>query len=816
MMKYRMRFTAIWLAALLAFGAIFPVLAQDGEITLVPFTNETLGVEGVIPEGWSETAPGVYARGKEFGDLASVIIHPESGMTAEALTGLLLGQLGIDALPASSGTLETASYSWTLYKISVELSGMNITVDLALAEDKTGVTLVLLQTLDNDYPALHESVFIPVVQALAPSREAGPDEGDEAEDENLYKDPAGKFSVPIPTNWSAEQRDGYAYLYSPDDLIGVSIVVIEASTPEQALEEAWAIVDPDFDKAIEDTTEIPVSSLEQFVIYTYEIADEEDFVVQAEVRMVEGLAYVLIFRADLIQAEQRAAQLQVIDSGFEIAAIEVTDLSTVEPLPLTDEFIAEFEAYIKTAIKTYQTPGVAVVIVRDGAIVYANGFGVRNPQGDPVTPETRMLIGSTTKTMTTLLMAQMVDDGVMDWDTPVQDILPTFAVADPEVTQTLTMQHMVCACTGVPRRDLELIFNADELTAEGIIESLSTFEFFTDFGETFQYSNQMVASAGYLAALVAGGEYGTLYKDYVTLLEERVFTPLGMDSTTFSFEGALASDNYAVPYGLYTDFSFKPLPFEVEEAFLVPITPAGAAWSTGLDMANYMIMELNEGVAADGTRIVSEENLKRTWQPQVAMTALDDYGLGWIVSDFHGLQMLSHAGNTVGFTSEFTFLPERDLGVVVLTNQRISFLNGAIRARLFEMLFEQPATVDAELQFGFNMIRDQYKELGGDIVRTVDTETAARVIGSFTNDALGSVTITLNDEGVLIFDADDFQSALWRYTGDELADDEETIRFLLYDPPLNGLGVRFEPNDTGIYQMILGEGVLEYTFRRVE
>jgi hypothetical protein len=272
-----------------------------------------------------------------------------------------------------------------------------------------------------------------------------------------------------------------------------------------------------------------------------------------------------------------------------------------------------------------------------------------------------------------------------------------------------------------------------------------------------------------------------------------------------------------VPYGLYMDFSFEPLPFEIEEDFLVPITPAGAAWSTVLDLAKYMIMELNEGVAADGTRIVSAENLAHTWEPQIAISASDEYGLGWIVSDFDGLQMLSHAGNTVGFTAEFAFLPERDLGVVVLTNQRVSFLNGAVRSRLAEMLFEQPYTADEEFRFSFNLARDQYLELQDKIERTAEPEVAALAVGFFTSDALGDVTISLNNEGVLIFDGGEFQSELWLYTADdEKAEEEEAAVFLLYDPPLSGLIIRFEPDDEGVYQLTLGGGVNEYTFERVE
>ncbi len=813
-MFHRVRYTVVLLAALLVLGPVLPVIAQGGEITLVPFSNEAFGIEGVIPEGWSEAGPGVYARGAGTGDLTSLIMQAAPGMTAEALTGVLLGQLGLDALPESTDILETDAYTWTLYEIGLEQSGMSIKVDLALAENETGVTLVLLQTLEDEYAALHEAVFLPAVQALAPIG-TGADEGEETEEEAMYEDPAGRFSVPVPTNWTAEDRENYAFLYSPEELITVTILAIEIDDPAEALAEAWAIVDPDFDRAVEETIEIPASNLDQFILYSYETDEDEEIITQVEVRVHEGWAYLLFFNADLTEAQQRQAQLTIIDSGFDITAMEETDLSATEPLPLTDDLIAEFEAYIEEAMQTFATPGAAVVIVRDGEIVYANGFGVRNPAGDPVTPETRMMIGSTTKTMTTLLMAQTVDEGMMNWDTPVIEVLPTFAVADPDLTRHITMQNMVCACTGVPRRDFEIVFNSSELTAETVLASLSTFEFFTDVGEAFQYSNQMVAAAGYLTALAGGGEYGDLYDAYVSLMEERIFGPLAMDSTTFSFEEVLASDNYAVPYGMYMDFSFEPLPFEVEETFLIPITPAGAVWSTVLDLAKYMIMQLNEGVAADGTRIVSAENLAHTWEPQIAISVSDSYGLGWIVSDFHGLPMLSHAGNTLGFTADFTFLPEQDLGVVVLTNQRISFLNGAVRSRLAEMLFEQPYTADEGYQFSFDLIRDQVLEVGAKLEQVAAPETTAIAVGAYINDALGDVTISLNDDGVLIFDAGDFQSEMWLYIDDE-EEEEETVIFLLYEPPLNGLGIRFEPDENGIYQMTLGGGVNEYAFERTE
>ncbi|NLX09549.1 MAG: beta-lactamase family protein [Chloroflexi bacterium] len=844
---------AVLLVLALALGPLGAALAQGDEITLVPFTNETFGLQGMIPEGWNEAAPGVYARGAGMTDLASLIIQAAPGMTADALAGMLLPQLGIDALPESAGTLETDAYNWTLYEIEVEQAGLSITVDLALAENEAGVTLVLLQTLADEHEALHEAVFIPAVEAVAPAGvDAGAGEGAASGAADTYEDPDGRFSVPIPTNWSIEEREGYTYLYSPDELLNVSIVVVDTIDPEAAAEEAWAVVDPDFDRAIEQTDEIPFPPHDLFVLYTYEMGEDEEFVYQIEVRVYGDEAHVLIFKADLEEAQRRQSQLAIIDTGYDITAIEDTDLTTVEPLPLTEELLAEFEAYIETALETYDTPGAAVAIVRDGEIVYANGFGVRNPAGDPVTPETLMMIGSTTKTMTTLLMAQMVDEGVFDWETPAIEVLPTFAVAEPDITQSITMENLVCACTGVPRRDLELIIQAEDLTAEGMLESLETFEFFTDFGEAFQYSNQMVSAAGFLTTIAAGGELGTLYEDYVSLMEERVFTPLGMDSTTFSFEEVLAGDDYAVPYGLFLDFTFQPISFDLEEYWLEPIAPAGAAWSNVLDMGRYMLMELNEGVAPDGTRIVSAENLAHTWQPQVAISATDDYGLGWIVSDYHGLQLLSHDGNTLGFTAAFAFLPEQDLGIVVLTNQRISLLNTTVSARLLELIFEQPPTADDEMQFTFNLFRDQYLELAEDAERITAPDLVEPLVGTYTNEALGDVTISVNEEGVLIFDSSEFQSELWHYVSSEEIMDEAAaplegagpeavavpteeaaeptaevepteeagdtgeISFLFYDPPLTGTGITFEQDDAGVWQITLGGGLTEYIFERVE
>ncbi|MDY6893242.1 MAG: serine hydrolase domain-containing protein, partial [Chloroflexota bacterium] len=438
-------------------------------------------------------------------------------------------------------------------------------------------------------------------------------------------------------------------------------------------------------------------------------------------------------------------------------------------------------------------------------------FGVREMGGnDPVTPDTLMLIGSTTKTMTTMLMAQLVDDGIMDWDTPVVDIMPTFTVADPEITQMITVQHLVCACTGVPRRDFEMIFNSEDTGAEGIIESLADFEFFTGFGEAFQYSNQMVATGGYVAAMAAGGEYGNLYEDYLALMQERIFDTVGMPNTTFSFDKAKASGNYGIPHDNNIALEYSPMSLDVEEALLGPVVPAGGAWSNVMDMARYLVTELDEGVAPDGTRVVSAENLKKTWEPQVAITDDASYGLGWIVDEYKGLKVLHHGGNTNGFTSDLAFIPDVDLGISVLTNQYGSLFNQLVRFRLLELMYQQDPQFEEAAQFQIDMMKKASDEVMAQIQESINTEEIAPYLGQYSNAALGDITVQWQQDK-LIFDSGEFQAEIRARINDE-----GELSYVLYDSLLSGLPVKTEETEDGRYVIVIGLGVNEYTFEKVE
>ena len=572
---------------------------------------------------------------------------------------------------------------------------------------------------------------------------------------SILEDPEGRFSVVIPKNWHTSPAQGYSVLTDPDGAIKVYVLSVESNNVEQGLKAAWAMVEPSFALQPAKVKTPPQEGVEQVAKITYQTGDPQR-AVSATGQLVQGRVYTILTDGAAEAVARRDSQLTIIETGYNIKAIKKVDLTGVAPKLFDAQIQAELEAYIAEAMARADIPGTAVAIVQNGQIVYEKGFGLRQlGQPDPITPETRMMIGSISKTMTTMMMATVVDDGKMTWDTPAQQIYPNFAVADPQLSRQVTMRNLVCACTGVPRRDLDLFFNASHLTAEDVVASLQSFEFFTPFGEAYQYSNQMVATGGYLAAQAAGRGTGDLYTDYLAQMQQRVFDPIKMPNTTFFFDTVQSSGNYARPHGDNLYGEYTPLPLTYEQ-FVRPVAPAGGVWSTAHDMARYLMTELNHGRGPDGTRVVSAANLEETWQPQVPITAQASYGLGWAVDQYKGLRLIQHDGATSGFSSDFAFLPEANLGIVVLTNAHYtSHFNEAVRFRLLELAFGQPKAHNAQFVYQPRLASpDQAPSLA-----ELDPAAVEPYLGAYHNEAVGDITLRLQD-GKLSLDAGEIVAEL--------------------------------------------------------
>ena len=329
---------------------------------------------------------------------------------------------------------------------------------------------------------------------------------------------------------------------------------------------------------------------------------------------------------------------------------------TADPKNL-DREIADF---VEAVMAEDGLPGAAVAVVSQDAILFAEGFGYRDVENKlPVTPETLFHIGSTNKSITALLIATLVDQGLFGWDTPVVEIYPDFELSSDEATATVTMRHLLGMQSGIPD-DAEDDFDSETASGEDVFAFVRSVPLLGLPGEEFSYSNISASLAGYLGVMAAGADYPDLYTGYEQLLEQQVLNPIGMKTAVLRVSEAENNPDYGKSYVVE---SGKAVEAEREDYDGDPLAPSGALKANVIEMAAYIRTQLNRGQAPNGVRVVSAENLLETWQP-----GLEDYALGWEISEYAGVEVLSHEGAFDHYLSVIGFVPELNIGFVILTN----------------------------------------------------------------------------------------------------------------------------------------------------
>ena len=477
--------------------------------------------------------------------------------------------------------------------------------------------------------------------------------------------------------------------------------------------------------------------------------------------------------------------------------------------PIPAELIDSLEEYVALTMQETGVPGLAMALIQGNRVIYSKGFGVRDLEtGEPVTTDTLMGIGSSTKTMTAVMIASMVDDGLIRWDTPVRDIWPGFQLSDPEISDALTVRHMLCMCAGVPRRMEEITFRYSELSPESIIESLAEIPLVGPFERKFAYSSRMLAAGGFLAAMVDGAEYGRLEEGYRTVMQSRILDPLGMQRSTFSVDEAVASGNYATPY--YAGLAgIETVSVKVEEIFR-PIAPAGGLWSTVEDMSKYLLMLLDDGRTPDGRRLVSVENLEVLWEPGVRIDAQNHYGLGWHIENYKGVRVYHHPGGTAGFAAELVVLPDYDLGFVLLSNRLdlVAPIGRMATYRLLEMLAGKSQTYDGEIKAKKSDMDEQLDVLSQMTQQSVDPDAVERFLGVYENEVLGAVSLTLHpDDNSLWLDVGEYEIPLRRLKSGE-------DQYILYSSIFVGKTLTLGTDSLGGSVMTLKGDEAVYNFKR--
>ena len=619
--------------------------------------------------------------------------------------------------------------------------------------------------------------------------------------------PGSSAATPLPSGWSlAQEPRPLLTVVSPEGDLHVAFATGPlACTPEETARPAWRLFVSSFDFPVLQKVQMPGSSgWDAIFQIVYNVPAAESRSAVAILRTLRDRAYLILILGSKGSLSRRDAQISELLENWKPEGLTAKSLVGSQRRTWEPKQNAEMASFLRSATERLHVPGAAIAVVQGRRIVFAEGFGVRRiGSNEQVRPETQFMIGSSTKPLTTLMMARLVAAGNFEWSTPVTRLLPDFALADSELTNRLQMRHTVSASTGMPRRDLDLVFKFKGVTPEQRLSEMREMRPTTGFGETFQYSNYLVAVGGYAAARSFRPQ-GSLDDAYQRAMRELVFDPLGMSRTTFDEPGSEAA---ASPHSI--DFEGKSVLLEpVMEEFANAIAPSGAAWSTVIDMAQYLLLELNGGKLCNGHEFLREEAVQARWSGGIKINEKMSYGLGLLRSDEQGLDVLSHGGNTLGFSTDLYFLPKEGIGAVVLTNLRAANLFlAAAREKVFELLFD--ASPKAEKMIAA-AAQSEREAVAGRLARVkTDATSLARlekIVGEYESRELGPLVVRWEDGQY----QGEFES--W---GSALGVEEQpngSFLVVLTGPPWVG-GVRLQVVDDG-RALVLDGGQKLYRFER--
>ncbi|HEX7339936.1 MAG TPA: serine hydrolase [Rhodanobacteraceae bacterium] len=365
--------------------------------------------------------------------------------------------------------------------------------------------------------------------------------------------------------------------------------------------------------------------------------------------------------------------------------------------------LADFDAYVDRVLKAFDVPGIGVAIVKDGRVVLARGYGVRNVKtGAKVDAHTLFAIASNTKAFTAASLSMLADEGKLDMGGRVTDYLPWFRMSKPDVTHEMRVRDLLAHHSGLSLGAGDLLYwPTTDYTSKQVVERLAHVPLKYGFRAHYFYDNILFG----VAAMVIENVSGESYRHF---LQTRIFEPLGMRDTRFNYTFIKPTDkDVATGYAKYNFTTLKPM----AKLSWSNVSGAGGIYSSVDDMAKWINAQLAGGVYgknADGTpkRLFSEARHKEMWSVQTAIEPhaskipalaaitpqYEGYGEGWHLSQYRHHKMVFHTGGWPGFVSRVTMIPDMHLGMVVLTNAQSGAAFQAVTYRILDAFMHQPKT----------------------------------------------------------------------------------------------------------------------------
>jgi CubicO group peptidase (beta-lactamase class C family) len=502
--------------------------------------------------------------------------------------------------------------------------------------------------------------------------------------------------------------------------------------------------------------------------------------------------------------EKRGAPIDLIFSTVRPKGYQKESFAGRQAHPLDAARIAQLTDFLQNGMKLLDVPGVGLALLDHDKVVFAGGLGVRElGKPEKVDQNTLFMAASNTKGMTTLLLARLVDQGKLKWDEPVVNVYPKFKLGDADTTKKVLVKNLVCACTGLPRQDLEWIFEFKNATPESSLALLGTMQPTSKFGEVFQYSNLMAAAAGFISGHIAypNLELGAAYDK---AMQTMIFNPLQMNATTFDYAKALAGD-HSTPHGNNVDGKTSVASMSFNYA-VIPARPAGAVWTSSADLMKYVQLQADRGKLPDGKQLISAENVTMREKPQVSLGEDSWYGMGVIVDKTYGVPLVSHGGDLPGFHSDWYLLPDSGMAAVILTNSDSGrLLRGPFSRRLLEVLFDGKPEAEKDLEASAAQYKAALAKERERLVVPAAPDQVAKLAKKYVSKELGDIDVKSAD-GQTIFDFGE-----WKSSVASRKNDDGSVSLITIDPAEGGF--EFVVGDkAGKRTLTIRDGQHEYTF----
>ena len=615
----------------------------------------------------------------------------------------------------------------------------------------------------------------------------------------------------VPRAWTLTSAPSLLLVAPPEPDTHIAIVdVPEAADGKAAAASAWGHYRPDVRRPLKLMTARPArDGWDEREVIDYETSPNEKAAVQAIAYRKDRRWTVVILDASEATSEKRAAAIGLIIQSLRPAGYSRESFAGRTAHPLDAARIEAMRAFVQTSLAQLGIPGAGVALIDHGKVVYEGGVGVR-ALGSPelVDANTLFMIASNTKGMSTLLLAKLVDQGKMTWDEPVTQVYPAFRLGSDATTRRVLMRNLVCACTGLPRKDMDWILNTSRSTpASTTFDQLAGTEPTSGFGEVFQYNNLMASAAGYIGGhlLYPDEELGAAYD---RAMQTQIFNPLGMTQTTFGMARALAGD-HASPHG--DDVDGHPTLAKMDFNYAVePYRPAGGAWSSAHDMTRYVQDELGLGVLPDGERLVSAKNLLERRAPGVSTGEDGYYGMGLEVDTTWGVPVVHHGGSMAGFKTDWMALPDAGVGAVILTNadDGVLLLRPFMR-RLLEVLYDGKPEAAGDVSAAGARNQAELAKERERLVVPASSNLAADLAPAYLNPELGRIAVTREGGGTV------FDFGLWKSAVASRRNDDGTISFITIDPTTNGFEFVVTKRD-GKRALVTHDGQHEYAYSEAD